>query len=130
MQNTKIRIMLASRPLMLSEVIRSMITHQPDMEVVGEVIDPIELLIAVRKILVDVVIIAPIKTVGEPRICCQLLSEHPSLKVVTLSAQGEAAFLYQSDAPKRRFDEPSEQAILSAIRDSVQQKPGMAKVES
>jgi len=118
-QNAKIRIMLASRPQMLSAVIRSMVAHQPDMEVVGEVLDPIELLMAVRKILVDVIIITPIKAVGEPRICRQLLGEQPSIKVVTLSAEGEAAYLYQSDSPKIRFDQPSEQAILSAIRESM-----------
>lgn len=111
--------MLASRPQMLSAVIRSMVAHQPDMEVVGEVLDPIELLMAVRKILVDVIIITPIKAVGEPRICRQLLGEQPSIKVVTLSAEGEAAYLYQSDSPKIRFDQPSEQAILSAIRESM-----------
>lgn len=104
---------------MLSEVIRSMVAHQPDMEVVGVVIDPIELLMAVRKIPVDAVIITPVKSDGEPRICSQLLEEHPLLKVVTLSAEGDAAFLHQSGLPKKQFAEPSAQAILCAIRESL-----------
>jgi len=111
--------MLSSRPKMLSEVIRSMVEHQPDMEVVGEVIDPIELLIAAKAMLVDVVIISPLKANGVPRICSQLLGEHPLLKIMTLSAEGESAFFYQSDTPKMRIDEPSEQAILNAIRKSM-----------
>ena len=111
--------MLANRPKLLSEVIRSMIEHQPDMEVVGEVLDPIELLIAVNAMPVDVVIITPSKANGVPRICSQLLGECPLLKILTLSAEGEAAFLYQSDIPKMRIDEPSEQSILSAIRESM-----------
>ena len=104
---------------MLSEVIRNMIEHQGDMEVVGEVIDPIELLIAARTVQVDVVIITPLKANGDPRICCQLLGEHPLLKIIILSAEGEAAFLYQSYCPKVRIDEPSEQAIFNAIRESI-----------
>ncbi|RPI01999.1 MAG: DNA-binding response regulator [Calditrichaeota bacterium] len=105
---------------MLSEVIKSMVEHQPDMEVVGEVLDPIELLIAVREIMVDVVLIAPMKDTGEPRICRQLLTENPMLKIMTFSAEGKAAFLYQSDSPTMRIDEPSEHSILTTIRKSMQ----------
>ena len=104
---------------MLSEVIRSMVEHQPDMEVVGEVLDPIELLIAARAMPVDVVIITPLKANGNPRLCCQLLGEHPSLKIMTLSANGEAAFFYQSGTPKICIAEPSEQSVLSAIREAL-----------
>ena len=102
---------------MLSEVIRRMIELQPDMDVVGEVIDPIKLLVAVKGVLVDVVIITPIRSNGDPKICRQLLGEHPLLRVVTLSAEGDEAFLYQSDAPRIRFDKPSAQTILGAIRE-------------
>jgi DNA-binding NarL/FixJ family response regulator len=112
-------VILASRPKMLSEVIRSMVEHQPDMEVVGEVLDPIELLIATRITPVDVVIIAPLNVDGEPRICCQLLKEHPLLKIIILSEEGRAAFLYQSESPKTRINEPSEQIIFSTIRESM-----------
>ncbi|MBN2413062.1 response regulator transcription factor [candidate division KSB1 bacterium] len=89
------------------------------MEVVGEVLDPIELLNAARIISVDVVIITPLKVNGEPRICCHLLEEHPLLKIMILSADGETAFLYQSDSSKIRIDEPSGQSILGAIREAM-----------
>ena len=108
--------MLASRPKMLSEVIRRMVEHQPDMEVVGEVLDPIELLIAARATPVDVVIITPLKADGNPRLCSQLLGEHPSLKIMILSANGKTAFFYQSGSPKICIAEPSEQLVLGAIR--------------
>lgn len=114
----KIKILLSSRPELLSEVIRNMIAHQPDMAVVGEVIDPIELLRAARATMVDVVIVTPLESNGEPRICRHLLADYPSLKVVTLSAKGEAAYVYQSGVPKLRIDEPSEQSILGAIRNA------------
>ncbi|MBN1479879.1 hypothetical protein EH223_18385 [candidate division KSB1 bacterium] len=96
-----------------------MVEHQADMEVVGEVLDPIELLEVVKVLSVDVVIITPLKVNGEPRICYQLLQEHPMLKIVILSAEGEAAFLYQSAAAKIRIDEPSHLAIFGAIRKSI-----------
>ncbi|MFQ5770394.1 MAG: hypothetical protein ACE5HX_07655 [bacterium] len=113
--------MLASRPKMLSEVIRNLIEHQQDMEVVGEVLDPIELLIATRTTPVDAIIVTPLDSEGEPRICRRLLEEHPHLKIVTLSAKGEAAFLYESNSRKKRIAEPAGQSILGAIRESTKQ---------
>jgi len=102
---------------MLSEVVRNMIERQPDMELVGEVLDPIELLIAATSTPVDVVIVTPLDSDKEPRICRHLLAGHPLLKIVALSAKGEAAFLYESGAGKKSIDEPCEESILGAIRE-------------
>jgi DNA-binding NarL/FixJ family response regulator len=115
----KIRIMLASRPKMISEVIKNMIKHQPDMEVVGEVIDPIELLRFSRQALIDVVIVSPMEGNGEPKICRHLLAEHPPLKVITLSEKGEAAYLYQSNLPRVCIEKPTGQLVLEAIRNAL-----------
>jgi DNA-binding NarL/FixJ family response regulator len=115
----KIKIMLASRPKMISEVIKNMINHQADMEVIGEVIDPIELLRFSSQALIDVVIVSPIKGNGKPKICRHLLTEYPPLKVVTLSERGEAAYLYQSNLPRLCIENPTGQIILGAIRDSL-----------
>ncbi len=114
--HAKIKVLLASRPKMLSEVIRNMLERQPDMEVVGEVLDPIELLLTARARPVDVVILTPLDSDGEPKICRHLLAEHPQLKIVALSLKGEAAFLYESGSRKKRIDEPSAQSILDVIR--------------
>lgn len=115
----KIRVLLASRPKMLSEVIRYMVAHQPDMEVMGEVLDPHELLAVVKTTNADVVIVTPLPANGEPHICTQLLAVYAQLKIVTQSAKGDAAYLYQSGLPKQRIEEPSEQLILGAIRESM-----------
>lgn len=115
--HTKIKVLLASRPKMLSEVIRYMVEHQPDMELMGEVLDPVELLSAVKATNANVVIVTPLPANGEPHICTQLLAVYPQLKIVTQSEKGEAVFLYQSGLPKQRIDEPSEQSIFAAIRE-------------
>ena len=115
----KIKIMLASRPKIVSDVIKNMINHQPDMEVVGEDIDPIELLRFSSELLIDVVIVSPIKSDGVPKICSHLLAEHPPLKVITLSEKGEAAYLYQSEAPRLCIEKPTGHLIIEAIRDAL-----------
>jgi len=117
--HAKIKVLLASRPKLLSEVIRNMIERQPDMEVLDEVLDPIELLRAIKANNADVVILTPLEPNGEPHICSQLLAELPRLKIVTLSAKSEAAYLYESGAHKKRIDEPSEPSLLGAIRECI-----------
>jgi len=115
----KIKVLLVIRPKMLAEVIRNMVERQPDMEVVPELFDPIELLFAARATPVDVVMVTPLDLEGEARICRHLLAEHRQPKNVTLSAKGEAAFLYESGCRKKRIDEPCEQSILGAIREAM-----------
>ena len=106
---------------MLSEVIRTMIEQQPDMVVVTEVYDPIELLFAVKEILVDVIIIIiPVKVNGMPKICRRLLIEKPLLKIMTITTEGKSAILYQSDCPDTQIDKPSKQTVIDVIRKSIQ----------
>ena len=108
---------------MLSDVIRGMVSRQSDMEVVFEIVDPIELLLSVSTTKIDVVIFAPLSSEGESKICSYLLAESPQIKIVTLLAKGEIAFLYESDAPKKRIEEPSEQSIFGAVRESLHPNP-------
>ena len=115
----KIKVLLSSRPKLLSDVIRNLIEHQPDMEMVGEVLDPLQLLSASGKTTVDAIIITPLKDNGDHKICQQLLAEHPRLKIVTLSANGETACLYQSDLPRLFITEPSGSSIFGAIRQAL-----------
>ena len=115
----KIKVMLASRPKMISEIIRNIIERQPDMILVGEVVDPIKLLFAIRETSVDVVLVTPLKVNGEPKICKHLLAEHPYLKIIVLVAEGEAAFLYETGSQKRQIDDPSADMIVTTIRESV-----------
>ena len=115
----KIKVLLAEDHTIVRKGIRSLLDSQPDMEVAGEVLDPIELLLAVRAMKVDVVIVTPLDSDGESRICRLMLAEHPQLKIVTMSAKDDMAFLYESGASKKRIDEPSEPSILGAIRESM-----------
>ncbi|MBN2103261.1 hypothetical protein JW835_04385 [bacterium] len=117
----KINVMLSSRPKLLSEVIRNLIERQPDMKVAGEVIDPIELILALRITPADVVIITPLKANGDPRICGQLLREHPRLKVLILTPESEMVYVYQSGFDRIRIEKPSEQTILDIIMNTKEQ---------
>ena len=111
----QINVMLSSRPKLLSEVMQNLIERQPDMKLVGEVVDPIELLFVLKSTPADIVIITPLKTNGDPRICGQLLKEHPHLRILILTQNSEAVYIYQSGSEKVRIEKPSKQTILDII---------------
>lgn len=114
----KIRVLLANRPRMMREVVRKTIEHQEDMKVVGEVLDPLGLLMAVRKTGADVVILA-LKGSEEPGLCSHLLAEYPNLTILGLAPQGESAFIDQLRPHRQEISDPSEANILSALRHAI-----------
>ena len=113
----KIKVVLAIRPRMLSEVVRHAVERQPDMEVVSELIDPIGLLLALRATEAEVVITTTGDSDREPGIGSSLRAAYPRLKIVALSAMGDTAFLYESGSPKQRIDDVGEESMLGAIRE-------------
>ena len=114
----KIRVLLANRPRMLREVLREIIEDQPDMEVVGEVLDPLDLLMAVRNMKADAVILA-VKDSEEPGLCSHLLAEYPNLAILCLALEGKSAFIEQLCPRRLEIVDPSEDKILSALRHAV-----------
>lgn len=120
----EIKVILASRPKILSEVLQYLIERQPDMKVIGKVLDPLELFLIIKIAGADVVIVTPLAGNGVPHICSELHAVYPLLIIVTHSAKGETAYLYQSGVRKRRIETPSAQAILEAIRKAMRKVPG------
>ena len=116
---TQIHVMFSSRPKLLSEVLGNLINSQPDMEVVGEVVAPLDLIYALREIPVDVIIISPSRSDSNLRIFDHLLKEHPQLVILALTVDNKQVYVYQSGSPRKCVENPSEQALLTVIRDSI-----------
>jgi len=101
---------------MLRELLRSLIQRQADMEVMGEVLDPVELLLAVDETQADVVVVDLPESGEEPGICSHLLAEYPQLLVLALSPGRDRAILYRQSIIKEELSKLSEDEILEAIR--------------
>ena len=112
----KITVLLAIRPRMLSEVVRHIIERQPDMAVVGELMDPIGLLLALRATAAEVVITTPGDSDRASGIGSALLAAYPQLNIMALSATGDTAVVYAAGAPEQRLDDVGEESMLRAIR--------------
>ena len=112
----KVRVLLANKPRMLRELLRSLIQRQADMEVMGEVLDPVELLLAVDETQADVVVVDLPESGEEPGICSHLLAEYPQLLVLALSPGRDRAILYRQSIIKEELSKLSDDEILEAIR--------------
>ena len=87
-----IRVLLAVESSTLCDVLKGQIQEQRDVEVVGEVIDPVELLLAVGATQADVVIHTWPESEETPGICSHLLLEYPDLLVIGISPNEDRAY--------------------------------------
>ena len=115
----EIKVLLANSPRMLRESLKELIQRQDDMEVVGEVLDPLEVLLSVNEYDADVVVVSLPETLEDPGICSHLLVEYPRLVILALSAGCEEAVLYSQCIRREALSGTSSDEILSAIRKRV-----------
>ena len=100
---------------MLRELLRELLSHQEDMEVVGEVLDPLEILYAVRETEADLVV-TTLPESGEPGISSHLLAEYPELLVLAVSPRRNRARLYRQVVLREELSDTADEGLLSTIR--------------
>lgn len=109
-----LKILLAGRPRAMRQLVRTIIA-QPDMEIVGSRLDPMEVLLTARRREADVVII-PLIDSEEPGLVSHLFAELPDLTVLMLSSTGDAAYVVQRCPWRRKLFNLSEDHIVRALR--------------
>ncbi len=119
----QIRVLLAEMPQMLRDAFTQLVAGQPDMELVGDLADPLGLLLAVGQTRTDAVIVG-LHDSEFPGICSHLLSEYPHIKVVGVTADGRNACLYELRPQMRPIGEASPRGVLDAIRAAVRSQAG------
>jgi two-component system, NarL family, response regulator DesR len=111
----RIRVLVAEIPQMLRDICTQVVGEQPDMVVVGESSEGMELLMAVGRTGADIVVLglhdSELSGIGS-----HLLDAYPHLKVLGLTADGRRAFLYKLRPEKVPIGEVSPQRLLAAIR--------------
>jgi chemotaxis response regulator CheB len=115
-----IRVLVANRPRLMREIILTTFADQPDIEIVGEVEDESEILANVKKTLPNFVVIALDQPGKRPRICDDLLREHPEVRVVAVAPKKNFIVYYWASFDIHSSDvEASEEGILSALRSDI-----------
>ena len=111
-----VRVLLANRPRALRTRLAGLFQLQSDIEVVGTVLDPIELLMAVEDTQADVVVMTLPDSREVPGICSHLLYEYPRLLILALSSTRTRACVYRQVITVEQLSYTSDEEILVAVR--------------
>ena len=93
-----------------------MLMNEPDMEIVGEADNTIDILLKVGTTHADVVAIDLPPTGEDPGLCSHLLSEYPQVKIIAISEEGDTAVTYESGVVRKYLPDMSLENLTDLIR--------------
>ena len=115
----RVRVLVANRPRLMREMVLATIADQPDIEIVGDVEQTLNLTELVEQVQPDVLIVAlddQGKRSGE---CGFLLGRYPRMRILALAPeQNRGVFYWAIIDIRTKPVESSEAGILSALRDA------------
>ena len=111
-----VKVLLANGPEVLRTGLAMLLQQQSDIEVVGTVLDPVELLVAVGDTQADVVVVTLPDSGEMPGICSHLLHEYPQLLILALSSSRTRACVYCQSITVESLADISDEGILTAVR--------------
>jgi chemotaxis response regulator CheB len=115
--NARVRVLVANQPRLMRELILATLFDQPDIEVVGEVVDDADLLSTVEEQRPDFLIVGMDKTGTRPSLCDLLLTKFPNMKILALAPERNSSVFYWASLDIHSFDvEASEEGVLGALR--------------
>ena len=113
----KIKVIVASQPRLMREIVLEMISTQPDIEVVAEVQNESQIVDLVGELRPDWVVVALDRSDNKPDICNTLFDRYPHLKILALASEKNNCVLYWATMSVRSSRvESSERGILDALR--------------
>jgi chemotaxis response regulator CheB len=115
-----IRVLVANRPRLVRELILTTFADQPDIEIVGEVGEELEIFESIKRTQPDFVVITLDEPGTRPAICDELFREHPEVRVIAIAERKNAVVYYWATLDIHSHDiEASEEGILTAMRNRV-----------
>lgn len=112
-----IRVLVANHPRLMREIVLTTFADQPDIEIVGEVADESDISATVKRTLPNVVVIALDQPGVRPRICDELLREHPGVRVIAVAPdKNYIVYYWASFEIYSNNIEASEEGMLGAMR--------------
>lgn len=123
----RVRVLVANRPRLMREMVIATIADQPDIEIVGEVVDDSDLNEIVEQTQPDVLILAleePERPLGQ---CGFLLGRYPRMRILALAPEQNRGVYYWAMIDIRNKPvESSEAGVLNAIRS----RPGLVGLKT
>ncbi|HEY1678521.1 MAG TPA: hypothetical protein VGG04_12475 [Candidatus Sulfotelmatobacter sp.] len=118
----RVRVLVANRPRLMREMVLATIVDQPDIEIIGEVVNDNDLNDIVEQTQPDVLIITlnePEKPLGQ---CGFLLGRYPRMRILALAPEkNRGVYFWAMVDIRNKPVESSEAGVLNAIRE----RPGL-----
>src|SRR5260370_15839610 len=112
-----IRDLVANRHRLMRELILTTFADRPDSEIVWGGAEESEIFESVKRTLPNFVVIALDQSGRRPRICDELLREHPEVRVIAVAPEKNSIVYYWASLKIHSNDvEASEQGMLDAMR--------------
>lgn len=121
-----VRILLGALPTSLQSAVAEVIRSHHDLEVVGAVPQPSELLLAAGLLRADVVVVGAAGD-GLPGVATHLLDQYPHIKVVAVAPEGRQILVCALRPHITRLPvspEYSVEVLVDAIRSATQPREG------
>jgi chemotaxis response regulator CheB len=113
----QIRVLVAIRPRLMRELILTTFSDQPDIEIVGEVVDETKVPDAVDRLSPDFLVLSQDDMGKRPTICDLVLRQHPEVRIVAVSPDRNYSVHYWVSFDIHSHDvEASEEGILGVLR--------------
>lgn len=120
-----IRVLVANRPRLMRELVLEAFAGQPDIEIVGEVVDDAEILPSVERTHPDFVVIALENPGRRPAICDTVLHQYPEMRIIAVAPNHKYSVYYWASLKIHSHDvEASEESILSTVRNKAHSAGG------
>jgi chemotaxis response regulator CheB len=115
---SRIKVLLANRPRLIRELVMATISDQPDIEIVGEIQEEVQISKAVEAVRPDFLIVALEKSNRLSGICQTVLRSFPQIQIIAISSDRNSSMCYWASLHIESHQiECSEAGVLSAIRE-------------
>ena len=118
MSERRTRILLVEMPRLLSDILKDLISAEPDIEVAGEALTRDGLLALAERTRCDIVVLGSDRSEPPPE-GLALLEALPHVRLIGVSSDGRSLFLYERGRRQTPLGQMSPRELLSVIRASV-----------
>ena len=113
----KVRVLVANRPRLMREAVRTALSRHADMEIVGELEDELEILPALERTQARCLIIAQDELGRRPSICDAVFDKYPHIKILAVAPGSDDSVFYWVFMEIRLSRiETSEDGVINALR--------------
>lgn len=116
---SRIRVFLGSSSVNKIIFLKTVLMQEPDIEIVGEATDTMDILLEVGNSRAEVVTINVPLSGKDSGLCSHLLAEYPELKVFAVSEEGDRILMYEAAVLRREISNTSMGNLPDLIRRSM-----------